>query len=39
MSSSNIQNNDFKVTNLNLDGLHYDYKVANINLADLGEKI
>jgi len=38
MSNSTIQKNDFKAADLNLDGFHYDYKVADINLADLGEK-
>ncbi len=39
MSNSTIQKNDFKATDLNLDGFHNDYKVADINLADLGKKI
>ena len=38
MSNSAIDNKDFKVTNLNLDGLNNDYKVADINLADFGRK-
>ena len=38
MSNSTIQKNNFKATDLNLDGFHNDYKVADINLADLGEK-
>jgi methylenetetrahydrofolate reductase (NADPH) len=38
MSNSTIQKNDFKATDLNLDGFHNDYKVADINLANLGEK-
>jgi hypothetical protein len=39
MSNSTIQKNDFKANDLNLDGFHNDYKVADIYLADLGEKI
>ena len=39
MSNSTIQKNDFKATDLNLDGFNNDYKVADINLADSGEKI
>ena len=39
MSNSTIQKNDFKATDLNLGGFHNDYKVADINIADLGEKI
>ena len=38
MSNSSIDNKDYKVTDLNLDGLNNDYKVANINLADFGRK-
>ena len=38
MSNSTIQKNNFKANDLNLDGFHNVYKVADIDLADLGEK-
>ncbi|MDC1016293.1 adenosylhomocysteinase, partial [Candidatus Thioglobus sp.] len=38
MSNSTVNSKDFKVSDLDLDSLSSDYKVADINLADFGRK-
>ena len=38
MSNSTVNSKDFKVSDLDLNNLSNDYKVADINLADFGRK-
>ena len=38
MSNSTVNSKDFKVSDLDLNSLSNDYKVADINLADFGRK-
>ena len=38
MSNSPNKNNDFQIANLKLSGLINNYKLANANLASIGEK-